>query len=122
MVAKGRSATLQGWESWYKRFLAWTPDEKGRRIVPVPHVTHNGYKLGVWQQNQRQLYKKGQLNDKKISLLEKAGIVWDMYDFYWDEGFKHFLASTPNGQGHRLAGANAECVRCISKLWRVCST
>ena len=60
-----------------KRFEAFSPDEQGKRIVPAEHVTADGFRLGKWQENQRQAYKKGQLSDVRAWRLERKGIVWD---------------------------------------------
>ena len=39
-----------------------------------------GYTLGIWIINQRRMYKKGKLPQKRIRMLEKIGMVWGIID------------------------------------------
>ena len=55
------AADKDSWASWFKRFLEYPPNKSGVRQVPAQYVTSDGYRLGVWQQNQRQARKKGAL-------------------------------------------------------------
>ena len=37
----------------------------------------NGYNLGIWLVNQRQMYKKGKLSPERKELLNKIGMIWE---------------------------------------------
>ena len=54
------------------------PNGDGLRIARPALVTEDGYRLGAWQDVQRQAYKKGTLSKKRVARLEAAGIVWEM--------------------------------------------
>ena len=60
------------WNVWYARFLSWPPDLRGKRVVPVTYVNDHGYRLGQWQSQQRQHYKRGELSKSRIQRLTAA--------------------------------------------------
>ena len=43
-----------------------------------------------WQHTQRQEYRHGKLAAERVKRLSTAGMVWDMQDAAWEEGFSHF--------------------------------
>ena len=38
----------------------------------------NGYNLGIWLVNQRQMYKKGKLSPERKELLDQIGMIWEI--------------------------------------------
>ena len=89
------------WNVWYARFLSWPPDLRGKRVVPVTYVNDNGYRLGQWQSQQRQHYKRGELSKSRIERLNAAGFVWSTHDAAWEEAFAHFKKLQPDARGKR---------------------
>ena len=75
-----------GWTKMY--LLAETYFKKyGNLEIPSRFKTlngtdedENGYSLGIWLINQRQMYKKGKLSKDRIELLEKIGIRFETKD------------------------------------------
>jgi|TARA_B100000524_G_scaffold200194_1_gene104234 hypothetical protein len=43
------------WEDGFRHFIAVQPDEHGRRHVPTSELSADGFRLGKWQENQRQV-------------------------------------------------------------------
>ena len=89
------------WDLWYQRFLAYPADSRGQRTVPVSFVTAEGYRLGLWQENQRARHKQGLLSSERSQRLEDAGIVWDLHEAAWLEGVDQLAAVSPDAQGRR---------------------
>ena len=98
------------WNEWYELYLSWPLQTggvveairpSGVRLVPTAHVTADGLRLGKWQENQRQAYKLGRLTAERIRRLEAAGMVWDLQDFLWEEGYAHFISYPPSAEGTR---------------------
>ena len=62
---------------------------------------------------QRDKYRKGQLSQERIELLESQNFVWDKYEAEWQDNFaalkeyvrKHEHARVPNG--HKISGGTA---------------
>lgn len=48
------------------RWLAWPEEDGGQRLVPTNYLCDDGYRLGKWQDNQRQAYKKGTLSVERV--------------------------------------------------------
>ena len=46
--------------------------------MPSQHKTSTGFQLGLWQNYQRQAYKKLIIAEDRVAKLEKAGMVWDL--------------------------------------------
>ena len=62
-------------------------EHHGNLEIPVEFKTLNGYEydenginLGIWIQNQKQLYKKANLSPERINLLESIGMKWFVYN------------------------------------------
>ena len=62
-------------------------EHNGNLEIPVKFKTLNGYEydenginLGIWIQNQKQLYKKANLSPERINLLESIGMKWFVYN------------------------------------------
>ena len=89
------------WELGFRRFISFAANEEGFREVPRTFVDETGFKLGVWQSNQRQRYKHGTLNITRIKRLENAGIIWDPNMILWEAALARFLELQLNEQGYR---------------------
>ncbi len=75
----------------------------GNGLVPKEYVSNDGFKLGIWVTNLRNKYNKSKrekclkegevcpksyLKIEQENLLEKAGMVWRVYDAAWEEMYK----------------------------------
>ena len=45
------------------------------RIIPKTFVTNGGFKLGRWQDNQRQAFRRGTLSPTRKKRLDAAGML-----------------------------------------------
>ena len=63
----------------------------GKRIVSSAYITPGGYRLGKWQENQRQARRRGELSATRIARLEAAGMCG--------------VRRTPRGGAHSNASA-----------------
>ena len=108
-------------EKFEKGFQA-TLDYKeatGDPNAPQGYKTQEGYRLGSWQSNQREDYKKGKLSHERIQRLEGIGFKWIMgalkpNRLKWDHWYeltleymnKHRDPNAPQGyktqEGYRL--------------------
>jgi ferredoxin-thioredoxin reductase catalytic subunit len=55
--------------------------------VPKNYRTTDGFKLGAWQQQQRQSHKKNRLSSDKIHRLNAIGFIWDILAEAFENGF-----------------------------------
>ena len=53
-------------------------NEKGNLLIPDKYTTSEGIKLGRWISTQRSNYRRKRLPQKKIVLLERIGMVWNV--------------------------------------------
>lgn len=53
-------------------------NEFGTANVPNQYKTPKRFRLGTWQREQRQNYKKGKLSKEKVKRLEEIGFKWSM--------------------------------------------
>ena len=74
----------------------------GKRIVSSAYITPGGYRLGKWQENQRQARRRGELSATRIARLEAAGIVWSAQDAAWWGAFERFRNFPADANGDRL--------------------
>ncbi|MEU1013856.1 Helicase associated domain protein [Streptomyces sp. NPDC005890] len=76
-------------------------------------ATLAAFPLGQWIADARRLYARGDMNEDRITQLEKLGMVWSHYDVAWEEGLAaargwaaeagHLLAPTDaTFQGYRV--------------------
>ena len=63
------------WEEAYELAKVYY-DEKGDLLVPQGYISEDGFKLGTWITTQRQAYKKSNLAQEQIELLESIGMKW----------------------------------------------
>jgi hypothetical protein len=73
------------WNKYYKEAVKYY-EQNGNLLVPHKYVD-NGISLGQWIGKQRIKYEKNLLNDYEIKSLEKIQMVWDVFDFYWEQYF-----------------------------------
>ena len=59
----------------------------GNLLVPANWKTEDGYPLGTWITNKRTEKAAGRLDAEKITSLEQIGMVWDVFDKKWEQGF-----------------------------------
>lgn len=71
-------------------------ESNGNLLVPQKYQTESGYSLGHWIVTQRRVrsgYQYGNLDEKKIALLDSIGMVWESrYDYDFQQGFNAMLA------------------------------
>ena len=96
----------EAWENAFAHFEAVPADSNGKRILNASYRTADGYRLGSWQMQQRQYYKKGVLSEERTKRLEAAGIIWDQNMQKWEDGFSKFKKYPPNPRGFRLVPEN----------------
>ena len=51
------------WEEGFRHYVSFPADARGKRNAPRAYVTDGGYRLGVWQNTQRQAYRRGGLDE-----------------------------------------------------------
>jgi superfamily II DNA or RNA helicase len=78
------------WDFWYGLTLKYK-DELGNPNAPQEYKTAEGYHLGVWQANQRQHYRKGNLSSGRIKQLEEIGFIWEVREDWFENGFQETL-------------------------------
>ena len=82
--------TFKKWDESYELFVAY---QKEFPDTPVVRTTiYHDFKLGIWVNNQLMCYRKGTLSAEKIQRLEEAGIIWDILEEQWEEGYRAFVA------------------------------
>ena len=76
------------WESSYE-YAKYYFQCYGNLAVSNDFVLPDGFKLGRWLATQKADYKKGNLDDKKIMLLERLGIIWTPKEEKWMQAFEY---------------------------------
>ena len=74
------------WHEMYQRFVEFKA-ANGNKPVPQDCVLQDGLNLGQWVCTQRQTYRQGKMLPERVALLTKAGIVWDAFQYMWEQGF-----------------------------------
>ena len=66
-------------------------DTYGDLMVPVNYVSPDGYNLGGWittmRCTKRSKERRGQLSDEKIKQLDDLGMVWNKFDFSFEQHY-----------------------------------
>ena len=66
-------------------------EQNGNLEVPARYITDDGYSLGHWIYNQRNIRNgkiDGNLTDEQIKLLDEIGMRWDLFsDYSWSINF-----------------------------------
>lgn len=60
----------------------------GDADVNAKYVTEDDYQLGKWVSNLRSKYKRGELTEEQIQMLEDLGMIWDKYSRKWEINFQ----------------------------------
>ncbi len=101
----------QRWDDGFTRLQTYR-ESNGDCLVPFEFNTEDGYRLGAWINIQR--VKKDILADVRRRRLNELGLVWDVRELQWEEGFAHLRAyresnsdcqvpqSFKTGDGYRL--------------------
>ena len=61
----------------------------GHCNAPVKHKTETGFALGTWLTRLRVVYNKGELSQEKIKQLDAIGMIWDVFEFDWNQAIMH---------------------------------
>ena len=93
--------TEAAFQEGLRHMRAVPPTAEGLRFVTQTHVSDDGYKLGTWQDMQRQNFRKGKLSALRLAELERIGFVWDMHEAMWEEGYAQFVAFPVDDEGKR---------------------
>ena len=88
------------WDFWYGLTLRYK-DEFNNPNATRFYKTHEGFKLGFWQSDQRKNYRKGILSPNRIKQFEEIGFTWDILEEQFEKGFQETLlykqsTSNPN--------------------------
>jgi superfamily II DNA or RNA helicase len=68
----------------------------GNPNVPTVYKTPEGFRLGRWQDSQRNLYKKENLSSDRIRCLEEIGFTWGKFEEQFEKGFQETLLYKKN--------------------------
>jgi superfamily II DNA or RNA helicase len=93
--------TTESWMFWYGLLQTFVKDH-GHCRVPALH-TEDGFALGRWVDQQRQLKLKGRLrlSAARRQRLDDIGFDWNPHDTYWEMGFS-YLQRYFQGEHHCL--------------------
>ncbi|MBF8276855.1 MAG: helicase [Candidatus Brocadiaceae bacterium] len=80
----------EAWERGFTETLKYK-EQFSNSNAPQSYKTPEGYRLGQWQDVQRQLYKKEDLVSGKVEKLEEIGFKWIMLKDAFDQGFMETL-------------------------------
>ncbi|MEE1931186.1 Helicase associated domain protein [Streptomyces sp. TRM 70351] len=65
-----------------------------------------GFPLGQWTADARRFYARGDLDEDRVTQLEKLGMIWSHYDVAWEEGLSAARGWAAE-HGHLLAPLDA---------------
>ena len=87
-------------DHWERNFalLKRFKEREGHGNVPQRHE-EDGVQLGNWVSKQRQLYKKGKLDESYQRRLENLGVSWDPLGDQWEQNFV-LLEEYKEREGH----------------------
>ena len=101
---------LRGW-SWQTREAAWDEGysrlrefaaREGHTRVPRGFRDEDGFRLGLWVQNNRARGHRGTLADERVHQLESvAGWIWDTHEAAWEDAYarlREFVAREEHGR------------------------
>ena len=87
------------WEDGYARLREFVTRE-GHPRVPAGYQDDDGFKLGLWVQNQRARGQRGELSAERTSLLESVrGWTWQPGETAWEDGYAR-LREFVTREGH----------------------
>ena len=94
------------WENGYRHAAAYYGEKKDL-LVPISYVCTDGFTLGVWISNQRNMCrnprKYQQLTDEQKKRLESIGMVWSALDERW-KAFYDLAAEYSKEHGNLQVG------------------
>lgn len=82
------------WETYYLAAQDYYR-QQGHLRIPRRYVTPAGLTLGSWIQTQRKVYAgkvNGALTEEKIEKLNAIGMVWNIRESSWEEGYEELAA------------------------------
>lgn len=79
------------WNEWYILANDYY-DEYGDLDVPINYITPNGYKLGVWVNEQAKAYREGLISDNHIIKLNKLEMKWCREEDNWYQRYDSLYA------------------------------
>lgn len=78
------------WDMYYRHAKTFY-EENGNLEIPARYVTADGYALGRWIFNQKEIRKgtiPGKLTDEQIRKLDNLGMIWKPYsDLNWERNY-----------------------------------
>src|SRR5260370_25199642 len=77
------------WDEGFRNLKVYKKRE-GHCRVRGAHV-ENGFRLGVWVDNQRQLRRRAGMSQERMQRLDELGFDWDPYETDWEEGFRYLM-------------------------------
>ena len=80
----------ESFEEGYRETILYK-DKTGNPNVSQNFKTAEGFNLGIWQNTQRGLYKKGILSADIVKRLEEIGFIWDKLEEAFKKGFTETL-------------------------------
>ncbi|WP_329169690.1 Helicase associated domain protein [Streptomyces decoyicus] len=93
------------WLEGYQALLRWRKDNHIAGLYAVPYDTETeagvtkAFPLGRWVHQQRRVYRAGELDDHRKTLLDEAGMVWEPGDEAWENKLAA-LRSFHRAHGH----------------------
>ena len=95
-------------DQWERNFalLEQFQEREGHSNVPFDHE-EEGVQLGYWVNTQRQVYKKGKLDESCQQRLENLGMSWDPLADQWEQNFS-LLEHFKKREGHCDVSAKHE--------------
>jgi hypothetical protein len=77
------------WQEGFEHLRAYV-QERGHCHVQLKYKSQDGYPLGSWVGNQREL--QDTRSDAEKEQLNSLGFIWNARDALWEEGFEHLRA------------------------------
>ena len=88
----GMQWELDPWEAGFEHARQYF-EANGSLIVPNSYICDDGYRLGSWLANQKSNYKSSdpyrRVSETQKRRLDEIGMVWDLAQLRWEEGFQH---------------------------------
>jgi hypothetical protein len=85
-----KNAKNESWALMYREAEKYYY-KHGNLEIPFDYTTENGLKLGTWITNQRSNYagySGVNIDQSRIMLLEKIGMIWNVPDSQWKKGYE----------------------------------
>ncbi|HSW61956.1 MAG TPA: Helicase associated domain protein [Dissulfurispiraceae bacterium] len=94
------------WQQGLQETIRYAAENNQNPNTPKRYKTAAGYRLGLWQSNQKRAYKRGVLNSDRIALLSAIGFLWDMLDARWESGLQETVHYAGGNDGKPNAPAS----------------